>query len=268
MAESRGSAVARGMTTTAAATIGFGLVHSALASHGAKRVVESAIGTRWRNAAYRPLYIAQSVVTLAALAAIVSRAPYRTLYRARGAPAALLHALRGAGLVWAFGGARRVGLSRITGLAGLVAWARGAETVPREPEAQGPSPDEAGELDTGGPFALSRHPLNLSPLPVLWLVPRMTTRWLAFAATCTVYLVVGSRHEEVRLRAVYGRRYERYRRSVPFYLPGRGRTGSRPAAAPVGLPPQSRVQSTMGGISPRRRAHGGSQEGRPSSPSS
>ncbi len=48
----------------------------------------------------------------------------------------------------------------------------------------------------------------------------MTVRLLAFNAVATLYLVVGSIHEERRLLAAYGPAYAAYRRSgVPFYLP-------------------------------------------------
>jgi protein-S-isoprenylcysteine O-methyltransferase Ste14 len=73
-----------------------------------------------------------------------------------------------------------------------------------------------------GPFRFSRHPLNLAPLPVLWLQPVMTTRWLGFNAVATLYLVLGSAHEERRLEAAYGEPYRRYvREGPPFFLPAR-----------------------------------------------
>src|SRR4051794_10509149 len=59
----------KSMLKTAAATAAFGLVHSALASHAAKRAATHLLGPRARNGLYRPLYIAQSVATTAALAA-------------------------------------------------------------------------------------------------------------------------------------------------------------------------------------------------------
>jgi protein-S-isoprenylcysteine O-methyltransferase Ste14 len=215
------AAAVRGMLTTALGTCAFALVHSAFASDAAKRRSERMLGTRRRNALYRPFFLAQSAVTLGALAAVCARAPSRTLYHVRGPAAAGFHALQALGLVWAVWGAHRVGLARITGVAGLRAWLRRSNQIPREPEAQGPALGADGRLDTRGPFAVSRHPLNLAPLAVFWLVPRMTTRWLAFCATSTAYLVLGSRHEEARLRTAYGERYERYRREVPFYVPRR-----------------------------------------------
>ena len=109
----------------------------------------------------------------------------------------------------------------MAGTTSLAAWARGASVVPREPEAQGPAHDARGMRATG-PFAWMRHPLNFAPLPVLWLHPHMTANLAAFNAAATLYLVVGSRHEEARLLAAHGADYERYRRGgVPFYWPRR-----------------------------------------------
>jgi protein-S-isoprenylcysteine O-methyltransferase Ste14 len=77
-----------------------------------------------------------------------------------------------------------------------------------------------GRLKIGGPYLLSRHPLNFSPLPFFWLIPVMTTRRLGFNLATTVYLVLGSVHEEVRLKAAYGQAYQDYLTSgVPFYWP-------------------------------------------------
>ena len=92
--------------------------------------------------------------------------------------------------------------------------------VSPEPEAQGPVLDREGLANPKGPFTASRHPLNFSPLPILWLWPRMTTSLLAFNAAATVYLFIGSKHEESRLREAYGESYDAYREcGVPFFLP-------------------------------------------------
>jgi hypothetical protein len=59
----------------------------------------------------------------------------------------------------------------------------------------------------------------------------MTTNLLAFNAAATIYLVVGSLHEEARLRDAYGDDYDAYLNSgVPFYLPAPARSALEPAA--------------------------------------
>src|SRR5437588_841547 len=86
-----------------------------------------------------------------------------------------------------------------------------------------------GERHAIGPFAWSRHPLNFAPLPILWLWPRMTTSLLAFNTAATIYLVVGSLHEEARLREAFGDDYVAYLDSgVPFYVPLPARSGLEP----------------------------------------
>ena len=51
------------------------------------------------------------------------------------------------------------------------------------------------------------------------LLPRMTTNRAVLTALVALYVVLGSMHEEYRLRAAYSAAYDRYRRSVPFLIP-------------------------------------------------
>lgn len=104
--------------------------------------------------------------------------------------------------------AKQVGIRRILGLESFVAWLRRG-SVSSEPEAQGPALDAEGLSSGPGPFAHSRHPLNFVPVPIVWLCPRMTTNVLAFIAA-TVYLVIGSAHEEARLLKAYGEKCAEY----------------------------------------------------------
>src|SRR5690606_12936425 len=113
--------------------------------------------------------------------------------------AVLMHSGQVAAVGYAVSAANQVGISRILGLESFRAWL-GDGAVPAVPEAQGPALDREGETHAAGPFAWSRHPLNFVPVPIFWLWPRMTTNLLAFNAAATVYLIVGSRHEEARLR--------------------------------------------------------------------
>ena len=203
-----------------AATALFALVHSALASRAAKAAATRLLGERARDGWYRAFYNAQAVATTGALVAWGMRQPDRTLYRVRGPLALLLRAGQLAGLAFGAAAVREVGLARMAGVTSATAWARDAADVPPEPEAQGPAPDASGRLRTRGPFAVVRHPLNLMPLPVLWLNPVMTANLAAGSALATLYFVLGSRHEEARLLARHGDAYAAYQRSgVPFYLP-------------------------------------------------
>jgi len=223
------------MLKVAAATAAFGVVHSFLASHTAKRAATRTFGERNRNGLYRVFYIGQSFVTFGLLAAYIRRQPSRELYRVERPLAHLIHAIQAGALVYATSAAGQVGLWRITGLESFLAWL-GDGPVPPEPEAQGPALDEEGRRHAAGPFAWSRHPLNFAPLPILWLWPRMTTSFIAFNTAATIYLVIGSLHEEARLREEFGDDYDAYLNSgIPFYLPAPERSSLEPTCVVANL---------------------------------
>jgi protein-S-isoprenylcysteine O-methyltransferase Ste14 len=54
-------------------------------------------------------------------------------------------------------------------------------------------------------------------------LPRMTANRAVLIVLVALYVVLGSMHEEYRLRTVYGETYERYRRMVPFLISRRPR---------------------------------------------
>lgn len=215
----RGRSLARTALKAGAATAAYGLLHSLLAARRTKDAAARAFGERNRNGLYRAFYIAQSLATFGILGAYLRSLPREEIYRVTGAPRKAMRAGQAAGLVWAFLAARAVGIPAITGARGLAVWLTGGDPAP-EPEAQGPAP--AGRrMAATGPFRFSRHPLNLAPLPIFWLQPVMTSRWLGFNLVGTAYLVLGSAHEERRLEQAYGRAYRRYLENGPsFYLPG------------------------------------------------
>ncbi len=201
-----------------AATGVFAAVHSGLASRTAKHIAANQCGQRNRDGLYRVAYIGQSITNFAMLTAYIRSQPGTQLYQVTGKLAWALRGAQLASLAVATQAASEVGLSRISGLDSFLQWLR-QQSVDAEPEAQGPSLKD-GALYIAGPFKWSRHPLNFWPLPVLWLNPRMTTNMLAFNVAASVYLVVGSVHEESRLRAAYGESYVGYERSgAPFYIP-------------------------------------------------
>jgi hypothetical protein len=213
------SALRRSMIKVGVATACFGLVHSAFASRSVKLAAARSFGNRNRNGLYRVAYIGQSFVTFGLLVAYIRRQPNRELYHIRGPLAGLMYLIQAGVLAYATAAARQVGLRRITGIESFLAWQR-KYPVPPEPEAQGPGFEDGELRQPLGPFTCSRHPLNFAPLPIFWLWPRMTTNLLALTVTSTAYLVVGSLHEEARLRDAFGDNYNAYLKSgVPFYIP-------------------------------------------------
>lgn len=204
-------------------------MHSVLASRTAKSAAARVFGERNRNAFYRPFYIAQSVISFGGLIAYMGRLPNRTMWRTGPNWSVVFNLSRAAALVGMVSAARQIGISRLTGAAGVRDWKLG-EAVPPEPEAQGPALDNGSPIS--GPFRLSRHPLNFLGLPLIWLTPQMSRNRFVFNLVSTAYLLLGSWHEEHRLRLRYGEKYEAYKRGTSFFFgrkrPGTLRDGSFP----------------------------------------
>jgi protein-S-isoprenylcysteine O-methyltransferase Ste14 len=210
----------RGFVRVLAATSLYAVVHTCFASRSTKRSVAALLGNRNAHGLYRPFYLLQSLVTMGVLIWYIRRQPGSEIYRLKGAARVGCRLLQGAGLCWAVWSAYEVGLAEILGIRGLLEWVSGRRTIAPAPEAQGPALWPDGRLGVAGPFCWSQHPLNFAPLVVIWCNPRLTTRLLAFNVVSSVYLVLGSWHEAVRLRVAYGSPYEEYMRSgVGFYLP-------------------------------------------------
>jgi hypothetical protein len=201
----------------------YGALHSVLASSAAKRGFAKLIGERARNGLYRPLYIVQAVLgTMAGMAAFL-QLPDRDLYRVRKPWAWALRAVQCAGLGLLWRAVSVTGFDRMIGWPQLVAYCQGKEPAP-EYAAQGPPPPALNHPERLGPFKWVSHPENLAILLVLWPFPRMTVNRLTLAAWATLYAVVGSWHEDVRLTAAYGEAFARYRRATPMLVPRFGGT--------------------------------------------
>ena len=198
------------------------LVHSALASKQAKGLARRIAGPRFRDGLYRFAFNAQSVASLVWAALRFSRLPDRELYRARPPWSWLFRAGQVASLGVLFSGVRVMGILRFAGLTQLQDLVAGREVRPA-PEAQGPPLGSDEGVVKAGAFRFSRHPGNLGALGFFLFLPRMTANRVVLLALVGLYVVLGSLHEEHRLRAAYGAAYERYRRAVPFLVPGRPR---------------------------------------------
>jgi methanethiol S-methyltransferase len=198
------------------------LVHSVLASRQAKDLARRISGSRYRDGLYRFAFNAQSVVSLVWAALRFSRLPDRELYRVRPPWSWLFRASQAASLGVLLSGVRVMGILRFAGLTPLQDLLAGRELRPA-PEAQGPPLGSDDEVVKAGAFRFSRHPGNLGALGFFLFLPRMTANRAVLLVLVGLYVVLGSLHEEHRLRAAYGAAYERYRRAVPFLVPGRPR---------------------------------------------
>ncbi len=194
------------------------IIHTLLASKPVKDLVHRVAGPRYRNGLYRLAYNAQSVFSLALAAWWFARLPDRELYRARPPLSWLFRAGQVASLGVLFSGIRVIGVLDFAGVTPLRNFLTERDPRP-EPEAQGPPMGADGEMVKAGAFRFTRHPGNLGALGFFLLLPRMTVNRAVLAALVALYVVLGSAHEEYRLRAAYGAPFERYRRKTPFLLP-------------------------------------------------
>jgi steroid 5-alpha reductase family enzyme len=163
-------------------------------------------------------YNAQSVATVAWAARRFARLPDRELYLAGSPWSWLFRAGQAGSLAVLFSGVRVVGVLEFAGIVPLWKALTDRESRP-EPAAQGPPIGADGEMRTSGAFRFTRHPGNLGALGFFLLWPRMTVNRATLAALVALYVVLGSMHEERRLRVAYGEAFERYREKVPFLIP-------------------------------------------------
>src|SRR5215204_5672018 len=193
------------------------LIHSVLASKQVKDLTLRIAGPRYRDGLYRFTFNAQSVVSLLWAARRFSRLPDRELYRVSSPWSWLFRASQAASLGVLLSGVRVMGILNFAGITPLGDFLTGKDVRP-VPEAQGP-PAADEEIVKIGAFRYTRHPGNLGALGFFLFLPRMTANRAVLTALVGLYVVLGSLHEEYRLRVAYGEAYERYRRSVPFLIP-------------------------------------------------
>lgn len=114
---------------------------------------------------------------------------------------------------------------RVTGLVVLAAstvftlWAR---AVLGTMWTASPAAKDAHVLHTGGPYAITRHPIYTGILGMLLgtAVAAGPGRWLAVFLAGVVWAEIRIHAEERLLTKIFPRDYDRYRRQVPQLIPG------------------------------------------------
>ncbi len=205
-------------------------IHSLLASRLCKDAAKRLFGVRYRNGLYRFGYNLQSAIMYGWAIVWFLRLPDRPLYQVTAPWSWVLRLGQIASLWMLWQSVRVTGFARFLGLSQLMALKRDVTPFP-EPEAQGPPLDGCGRLRVVGPFRYTRHPDNLPIIGVLWLFPKMTVNSLTLAMLGSIYAIVGSLHEERRLRQAYGQQYIDYQQSFPFMLPRLEPVATPPASA-------------------------------------
>ena len=176
----------------------WGSIHSLLAAHGIKRLLEPALG-RW----YRLFYNAVAGVTLLPLLALAVLLPDQAIYQADwpwrwGLIIIQLAAALAAGVALL-----QTDLLRFLGLRQLF------QSAPLPPN----------RLSLDGAYRWVRHPLYFFSLIFLWFSPIMSLNILILNLAFSVYFYVGAIYEERKLVAQFGQVYRDYQRRVPMLIP-------------------------------------------------
>jgi protein-S-isoprenylcysteine O-methyltransferase Ste14 len=194
-------------------------LHSLFAWEQTKALARRWLGRRYDDGLYRFFYTVQSFASAAVGLLWFLRQPDQEIYHLRRPWSLLARGVQLGGIAVLLDVLHVVGPLRMLGVRQAAAALRGRVSPPT-PEAQGPPLRQDGAMDARGTFRYIRHPDNLPAVLLFIGFPRMTWNRLALAVATLLYAVVGSLHEDVRLRRAYGGAFARYERSVPLIVPG------------------------------------------------
>lgn len=189
----------------------YAALHSLLLRPEVKLVFEALLGQRAFRGLFRLAYNVVAVVLFALFLGYAAGLPNVEIVEIYGLGAWLLLAVRltGVGVIgWAL---HTHGFRAWLGIENFRSWKRGGD--PRKEGIDG------SVLVTGGPYRWVRNPMYSGALLFLWSVPGWTVNYLAFVLAASLYLWVGSLHEESRLRSEYGKQFDEYAAQIPRFFP-------------------------------------------------
>lgn len=182
------------------ASVVWGIVHSLLASHSAKRWSARVFGSlseRW----YRLGYNVFSFLTFLPVFALVFLLPDQTLYSVPAPWRYLMWAGQLVAVMMLVVGVLQTDTLAFIGISQVWGW------------------QSRPGLVTTGLYRWVRHPLYTAGLAFLWLTPGMTANRLALYICLTLYIIIGAWFEEKKLLREFGKEYADYRSKTPMLIP-------------------------------------------------
>jgi methanethiol S-methyltransferase len=80
--------------------------------------------------------------------------------------------------------------------------------------------ERSSRLTTRGLYRWVRHPLYTAGLFIIWLTPVVSQNFLIISVAATVYIIVGVIFEERKLEREFGAAYAMYKAATPMLIPG------------------------------------------------
>lgn len=189
------------MTIFGMATVVYFILHSLFAADGVKAGMSRILPARYYRVVFN-LLAAGMFIGLTALYFLVEKTP---LWESN-LPVSLLGAVPVLfGLSWTVGALKKYNMDEFLGLEQLRSDQKPQHT----------------KLIIRGLNGKVRHPLYFGSLLIIWgfVLFLPTDAMLAFALISTIYLIIGSRLEEQKLVAQFGKAYLSYQKEVPMLLP-------------------------------------------------
>jgi len=180
----------------------YGLIHSLMASLPVKAWARRRFGLAV-DRYYRLVFNWVGLLAFLPVALLAAAFPGRTLYRLHQPWVLLTTGLQVCAVLAVAVGVMQLGAASFLGLRQLIT----------------PQKTDAPRLVVTGLYRFTRHPLYTAGIVFIWLSPVMTTSLLSLYIGITIYFVVGSLHEEYRMRREFGDAYRDYCRRTPMLIP-------------------------------------------------
>ncbi len=182
----------------------FGLLHSWTATTAFKHQVRKRVGEKSFHRYYRLAYNVLSAITFVP-SLFFARSSSAILWQMNGFGSVAFISIQVLAAVCVLLSLKQIDWREFIGVKQIAGTSNGNS---HEPE----------PLVIAGFYKYVRHPLYLFSMIFIWCKPTMTVLWFIFSLGCSVYFIVGSYFEEVKLQRVYGSAYAEYKRRVFWFF--------------------------------------------------